>query len=102
MPDKNDFQTEFIDQLKRNIKDLESRDGEIIVYDGKFIGPGQKETQNMVKGTTISKTDAEAKTQSLFENSLLGNLSGDIDEDQIDDIVFLYVKKIAEGVLEDM
>jgi hypothetical protein len=95
-------QTKFLDPLIQNLKYLESRNGETIVVDGKFIGPGQKQSQNMVQGTTISRTGAEANEQSLFEDSLLGKLEDNLDEDQLEGVVDLYIKKIVDGLLEGM
>jgi hypothetical protein len=97
-------QYKFLSRLRENIKYLESRGGEVIVYDGKIIGPRQEQTQNMVTGTTVSDTNEEAKTQSLFEDSVLGRLQDDedLDEDQINNIIFLYAEKMIDGIMEDI
>ena len=95
-------QSKILGPLLDNLKYLESRNGEVIVVDGKFIGPGQKQTQNMVKGVTISSNAKESENQALFEDSLLGKLEDDIDEDQLEGVIDRYIEKITDGLFEGM
>jgi len=91
---------DFLKKIESNLKELQSQNGEVIVLDGKRIGPGIGESSNQVVGTTVSPNAEEAKAQEGYENSILGQLYGDIPEKEIEAIVQKYAEKLISDLFK--
>ena len=97
-----DRRLDLFKRLQLNLDRLNSESGKIVVKDGKRIGPGRTISDNMIKRTEVSRNPEEAKKQKLYEDSVLGQLSGDLNDKEIEDIVDKYIDKIADELFEGL
>jgi hypothetical protein len=94
---------DFLTRLQQNIRKLETLNGQTVVSEGQRIGPGLGTGANLVKGTTVSPTDEEAKVQEGFENSVLGEgVDPAIPKEELDGIITKYVENIVDDLLKDI
>lgn len=97
----NDVNDLFI-KLARNLEKFKSLDGKPVVVDGKRIGPGIANRENMVKGTKVSKNSEQAIIQEKYEQSKLGQLKGEVSDRELEGIVERYVEDLVGDILKDI
>ena len=90
----------FLHKLSQNLAKLQSKDGQTIVVDGKWVGNDVPETMNMVRGTTVSKNEEDAKTQEQFEKIKLGKPTGPISDEEANKIVDKYMEELVDHLFD--
>ena len=71
-----------------------------VVHDGKLIGPGVKASQNLVKHTEVAPTAAEAEINKKYRDARLGQLHGEVSDEEVDAIATKYIENIASQIVE--
>lgn len=91
---------DFLQRLNDNIARMNSENGKVVVHEGKRIGAGRGASDNMIKKTVVSRNAKEATAQRRFEDSMLGKLTDELSEKEVNAVVDKYVNKLVDELFD--
>ncbi len=87
--------------LLRNIESTKTMlSSQKTITNGKLIGPGAKQSQNMFIHNKVAKTVEDAKSDKLYRDMVMGKIDRDLTEDEIQKIATETVNKILDRLFE--